>query len=148
MVLVSYKLDTHISLLQTKVSNRERHEARRGGLETMPLDEDIEGRHSEREACLKIPPAPMHHLFHMADQRQHREHRLHQHPVLPLTTLTQFEVGRITLRGMEAGVAQDNHLLFALPNEPLRGIVRHIGGVTCPPHDQPPLIEQETEFAS
>ena len=70
------------------------------------------------------------------------------HTVLPRATLTQFEVGRITLRGMEASVAQDNHLLFALSNEPLKGIVRHIGRVTCPPDNQSPLIEQQTEFAA
>jgi hypothetical protein len=47
----------------------------------------------------------MHHLFEVADERQHRQHRLHEHTVFSLATLTQFEVGRITLRGMEAGVA-------------------------------------------
>ena len=30
----------------------------------------------------------------------------------------------------------------------LKGVVRDIGGGTRPPHDQPPLIEQETEFAA
>jgi hypothetical protein len=32
MVLVSYILDNDISILQTKFSNRERHETRSGGL--------------------------------------------------------------------------------------------------------------------
>src|SRR5215510_2099351 len=104
MVLVSYILDNDISILQTKFSHREGHEARRGGLETMPLDQDIEGAHGERQTRLKIGPAPMHHLFQVTDERQHREHRLDEHPVLPLAALTQFEVGRIALRGMEAGV--------------------------------------------
>ena len=106
MVLVSYIPDNHISILQTKFSDREGHEARRGGLETMPLDEHIEGGHGEGQARLKIGPAPMHHLFQVADERQHREHRLYQHTVLPLATLTQFEIARIPLRGMETGVTQ------------------------------------------
>jgi hypothetical protein len=59
----------------------------------MPLDQHIEGRHGECEARLKICPAPMHHLFEMADQRQHREHRLDEQTVLPLAALTQFQVG-------------------------------------------------------
>ena len=71
MVLVSYILDNYISILQTKFSNRERHETRRVGLETMPLDEHIEGGDGEREARLKIGPAPVHDLFEMADERQH-----------------------------------------------------------------------------
>src|SRR5215471_21858507 len=114
MVLVFYRLITDISTLQTKLSHREGHEAGCIWLETMPLDEHIEGGHGKREARLEIRPAPMHHLFEMADERQHRQHRLHQHAVLPLAPLTQFEVGGIALRGMEAGVAEDNHALFKL----------------------------------
>src|SRR5467141_3468779 len=108
MVLVSYKLYNQCSILQTKFSDREGHEARRIGLEAMPLDQHIEGGHGERQARLKIRPAPMHHLLQMADERQHREHRLDQHTVLPLPALTQFEVGGIALGGMEAGITQDN----------------------------------------
>src|SRR6266851_5472336 len=114
MVLVFYILDNYVSILQTKFSDREGHEARRVGLEAVPLDQHIEGGHGERQARLKIRPAPMHHLFEMADERQHREHRLHQHAVLPLAALTEFEIARIALRGMEAGVAQDDHTLFKL----------------------------------
>src|SRR5712691_3413554 len=77
-----------VSLLQTKLSDREGYEARRIGLEAMPLDQHIEGRHGEREPGLKIGPAPMHHLFEMADKRQHGEHGLHQHAVLPRAALT------------------------------------------------------------
>ena len=56
MVLVSYILDMDVGILQTKFSYREGHEARRGGLEAMPLNQHIEGRHGEREARLKIRP--------------------------------------------------------------------------------------------
>ena len=67
MVLVSHKPSSYIGILQTKLSYRERHKARRVGLETMPLDQDIEGRHGERQARLKIRPAPMHHLLQMTN---------------------------------------------------------------------------------
>ncbi len=146
MVLVSKKVSNDIGILQTKLSDRERHKTRRGGLEAMPLDEDIEGRHGEGQARLKIGPAPVHDLFEMANERQHREHRLDEHPVLPLTALTQFQVGRVAFRGMKAGVAQDNHAPVDLANQPLKRVIRDIGRGTCPPHDQPPLVEQQTEF--
>jgi len=71
----------------------------------MPLDQHIEGGHGERQARLKIRPTPMHHLLKMANERQHREHRLYQQAVLPLAPLTQCEIARIPLCGMEAGVA-------------------------------------------
>src|SRR6266571_3862899 len=118
MVLVSYRLDNYTSILQTKFSDREGHEARRVGLEAMPLDQHIEGRHGERQASLKIRPAPMHDSLEMADHGQHGEHRLHQHAVLPRAALTQFEVGGIALGGMETGVAQDNHAPIDLSNQP------------------------------
>src|SRR2546427_2531739 len=146
MVLVSDKPSNDLGILQTKLSDRERYETRRVGLEAMPLDEDIEGRHGEGQARLKIGPAPMHGLFEMADERQHREHRLDEHTVLPLPALTQFEIRGIPLRGMEAGVAQDDHPPINLLNQPLKGVVRNIGSGTRPPHDQPPLVEQQTQF--
>src|SRR6266478_7656641 len=108
MVLVFYILDNYVRILQTQFSDREGHEARRVGLEAVPLDQHIEGGHGERQARLKIRPAPMHHLFEMADEREHREDRLHEHAVLPLPALTQFEICGIALRGMEAGITQDN----------------------------------------
>ena len=134
MVLASDKPNNYIGLLQTKLSDRERHEARRIGLEAMPLDQYIEGGHGEREPRLKILPHAVHPLLAMTDKRQHGEHRLDEHTVLPLAALTQFEVGRIPLGGMEGGIAQDNHLLFKLPNQPLKGVIRHIGGRTVPRH--------------
>src|SRR5436309_15825062 len=93
----------------------------------MPLDEHIEGGHGEREPRLKILPHPVHDFLEVADERQHGKYCLHQHALLPLSPLTQFEVTRIALRGMEAGVTQDNHALLTLPNQPLKGVIRHIG---------------------
>ena len=104
MVLVSDKPSNDIGILQTKLSYREGHEARRVGREAVPLDQHIKGRHGERQACLEIRPTPMHHLLKMADERQHREHRLYQQAVLPLPTLAQFQVGGIACRRMEGGI--------------------------------------------
>src|SRR5256885_2292449 len=42
MVLVPYILDNYVSILQTKFSYREGHEARRIGLEAMPLEQQTE----------------------------------------------------------------------------------------------------------
>ena len=84
----------------------------------------------------------------MADERQHREHRLDEHTALPLAPRTPLQSARIDRRGMEAGITQDNHPPINLLNQPVKGVIRHIGGRTRPPHDQPPLIEEETEFAA
>ena len=67
MVLVSYKPSYGIDILQTKLSDREGHEARRVGLETMPLDQDITSGHGEREPGVEIRPDSMHDFFAMAD---------------------------------------------------------------------------------
>ena len=89
----------------------------------MPLDQHIEGGHGEGEACLERRPDSVRHLFEMEHHRQLGEHRLHQHPVLPLTALTEFQVGGIAFRRMESGITQDNHLFFKLPNQPLKGVI-------------------------
>ena len=88
-------------------------------------------------------PTQVHGLFEMADQRQHREHRLHQR--VCHSALAQLRLPD-PFRGMEAGIAQDNHPPINLLNQPLKRVIGDIGGGT-PPHDQSPLIEQQTEFA-
>ena len=147
MVLVSDKPSNGIGFLLTKLCHREGYEARGVGLEAMPLDQQIECGHGECEPGMDIRPGPAHDLFEVADQRQHREHRLHQHAVLPLAALTPCEVGRIAFRSMKGGVAQDNHALFNLANEPLQGVIRDIGGGTRPPYNQPPLVQHQPQFA-
>ena len=66
MVLVSYIPDNQVSILQTKFSDREGHEARRIGLEAVPLDQHVKGRHGEREASVEIGPDPVHDLLEVA----------------------------------------------------------------------------------
>src|SRR6266540_2866739 len=132
MVFVSYILDNDISMLQTKFSYREGHEARRVGLKAMPLHQHVKHRHGERQTSMEIRPAPVHDLLEMADQCQHREHRLHQHAVLPLSPLTQFQVAWIPFGSMEGCVAQDNHPFFKLANQALKGLIGDIGSGTLP----------------
>src|SRR5215470_4623800 len=43
---------------------------------------------------------------------------------------------------------QDNHPFLTLSHQPLKRVIRDIGRGTCPPHDQPPWIEEQTEFAA
>jgi len=148
MVLVSYILGNYVSLLQTKLSHREGHEARRIGLEAMPLDQHIKSRHGEREAGLEVLPDPVRDFLKVADHGQHGEHRLDEHPVLPFAALTQFQVAGIPLRGVESGITQDNHAFFELANQPLKRVIRDIGGGTRPPHHQAVLVQQQAEFAT
>src|SRR5262245_43996329 len=109
-ILVFYRL--------TKCSHREGHEARRMRLETVPLAQPMASGHREGPARLTRRPAPMHHLFALADERQHRAHRLDAHAVLPRTPLTQCEVRRIARGSLEAGIPQDNPPFFTLPQTP------------------------------
>ncbi len=114
----------------------------------MPLDEHIEGGHGEREPGVEIRPAPVHDFLEVAHDGQHRQDRLHEDAILPLPPSTEFEVGRIPLGDMEGGITQDDYAPIKLLYESLKGVIRDIGGGTRPPHDQPPLIEQQTECAT
>src|SRR6266446_2747152 len=145
---VSFILYSYTSILQTQFSYGEGHEASRIGSEAMPLDQHIEGGHGEREPRLKIRPHAAHDVLEVADERQHREHRLHEHTVFPHATWAQFEVGRIALRGMEGGIAQDDHASVDVANQPLQGVIDDMGRGTVPPYHQAILGQQQTEFAS
>src|SRR6266566_8309506 len=97
----------------------------------MPLHQDIEGGHGEREPRLKILPHAVHDVLEVADERQHRKHRLDEHTVLPLAARTQFEVGRIALRGMKGGITQDN-----------QGVLVKRGQLTRPSFGMPRTFER------
>ena len=146
MVLVTDKPSNGMSILQTKRSDRKGYDARCVGLQTVPLDQDLKGRHGACEPGVEIRPDPMHDLFAMADERQHRPHRLHQHAVLPLPALTEFAVGGGTRSGMETSVAQDHPAPVDLLNEPLQGVSRHMRRRTIPPYHQAILVQPQTEF--
>src|SRR5262245_1027247 len=64
MVLVSEKPASAIGMLQTKISYREGHKARRVGEEAMQPDQPIAGCHGACRPRLKIRPDLMHHLLH------------------------------------------------------------------------------------
>jgi hypothetical protein len=49
---------------------------------------------------------------------------------------------------METGVAQDHHAFFKLSNEPLKGLIRDIGGGTHPRHHQAVLIQPQPKFTA
>jgi hypothetical protein len=114
----------------------------------MPLDQHVKHRYGERQAGLEVLPALVHDLFAMADERQHREYRLDEYAILPLTPSTQFEVGGSALRGMEGSITQDNHPLLTLPNELLKGVIRHVSGGTVPHDHQAILVQDQTQFST
>jgi hypothetical protein len=102
----------------------------------MPLNQPIESRHGERQTGMAIRLDPIHDLLEVRDECQHRQHGLDEHTVLPRATLTQCEMAGIALAGMKGRVAQDNHALFALANQPLKGVLRDMGGGALPCDDQ------------
>ena len=89
MVLVLYKLTNDIGILQTKLSHREGHEARRVGEEALPLDQHIKGRHGERQTGVEIRPGPMHHLLEVTLRHEVARwivwHAVVTRPVVPST---------------------------------------------------------------
>src|SRR6516164_4294820 len=126
MVLVTDKPSNGMSILQTKRSDRKGYDARCVGLQTVPLDQDLKGRHGACEPGVEIRPDPMHDLFAMADERQHRPHRLHQHAVLPLPALTEFAVGGAAVTGMVSVVSLVHPATVELLTDPQQGVSRHM----------------------
>ena len=83
----------------------------------------------------------MHHLFEVTDEGQHREHRLNQHAVVPLAAATELEILGITRSRMEAGVAEDEHLLFELAHQRLESVVSDVGGIAIPGHHEAERVQ-------
>ena len=54
----------------------------------------------------------MHHLLKMKYQGEHGEHRFHRHALVPLATFTEFEIGGVSLMGMETQITKDDRLVF------------------------------------
>jgi hypothetical protein len=117
------------------------------GGESMPLHEEIKSGQSKGKPRLERGPGAMGNFLQMTDATQHREYGLHQHPRIPQTSITQFEIRRITRFGMESGVTQDDHLLFIGLNQGMERGIGRIGSSTIPADHQAPLIEQQTELS-
>jgi hypothetical protein len=49
---------------------------------------------------------------------------------------------------MESRITQDNHTFFKLPNQPLKGVIRDMGGGTLPCDDQAILVQHQTQCAT
>ena len=92
------------SLSQAKLRQREMNDPLSIRFEPVPLDEEIKGGQRKGQPGLECRPGPMRDFFQMTDTTQHREHALHQHPGIPQTPITQFEIGRIALFGMECRI--------------------------------------------
>ena len=118
--------------LQAELGNGKVNIAAFIGLQSIPLHKQIEGSHSEGQAHGEILPYPMHYLLEMTYQSEHGEHCLHPHTFVPLPTLAEFEVGRVSVFGMKACISEDNHLVFKLGDKVLEASVVDIGGVTVP----------------
>ena len=134
--------------LQTESSNGDMNEAALIGLQPIPLHKQVEGSHSESQAHGEVLPYPMHYLLEMTHQSEHGEHCLHPHTLVPLTTLAEFEVGRVSVFGMKACISEDDHLVFKLGDKVLEASVVDIGGVTVPGCNQSQVIEHQTQLAS
>jgi hypothetical protein len=71
-------LTSSASILKTKLSGREGHEAMLVSQYVIQLDQQIKGRQGESQGGLEILLKPMHDLFGMADHRQHEDRRVGQ----------------------------------------------------------------------
>ena len=97
------------------------------GFEAMPLDEEIKGGQRKGQSCLECRPGAMRDFLEMTDAVNHREHGFHQHAGIPEASITQFEINRVTLFGMEGSITQDDHLIFKGRDQRMKGSIRRIG---------------------
>jgi hypothetical protein len=79
--------------LEAELSDREWDEAILIRLKAMPLNQDVEQGYGEADFGFKIVPNLMAGTLEVADVSQHREYGLNHHTDVPLTALTQAQIG-------------------------------------------------------
>ena len=111
--------------LETEFGDRQMDESVFIRFETVPLHQQVEGSHGETQSCLEVVPNTMHHFLEVPDQGEHREYGFHHHALIPLPTFAEFEVGGVSLTGMETRITQHHHLVLKSLNQVLKsGVVR------------------------
>jgi hypothetical protein len=117
-------------------------------LEPMPLSEEIECSQRRRKPGLESGPRPMRDLLQMTVPGQHRQDGFDQHPGMPDATVTELEIARVALFGVEAGVAQDDPLLLKGLKQRMEGGVGGMRSRTIPGHDHPSYLSSRQRLPS
>ena len=137
-----------VRVLKAEFSDGERDEAGVVRLKAMPLHQNVEQRHRVTKATLEIGPDAVSNPFEVANRRQHRQDGFDQHPGIPLAAFAGFEVGRMPVFLVKAGVAEHKHLIGDAIDQGLKGgAIVDIGGGAVPANDQPQMVEQHTQLA-
>jgi hypothetical protein len=115
----------------------------------MPLNQDIEQGYGEAYFGLKTLPNLMAHMLEVTDVGQHRKYSLNQHTYIPLTALTQAQIGGMPIHLIEGGVRKDDHLVRHVVHQTLEGAaVIDVSRVARPANDQAEVIDQVTQLAA
>ena len=138
-----------VLLLKAELSDGKADESVVIGLESMPLNENVEQSHCIGQSALEVGPNAVSDLLEMADRCQHREDGLDDHAAIPLTAPADFEIGRMPVLLLKPLITEDHHLVGHGVNQVLesRSVV-DIGCVTGPIHDQTEVIDQITQLAA
>ncbi len=115
---------------------------------TCPFRADVVDGSAVGQASSEVGFEPVVLLFESHHALEEREGGLDEHSLVPGAALAELEVGRIVLFGVEAGVSQDQHLLFKVLNLAVEGGVVSVGRPAVPAHDLAPLVEQDEELGA
>lgn len=88
------------------------------------------------------------HLFEMAYSCQHVKLSLNKHTGIPLSTLTDLQIRRIAIFGMETGISQNDHLIDNLPDKRSEHRIIDVGSITSPSDNQAKFVQKQTELSS
>ena len=89
---------------------------------------------------LKVFSDAVPHLLGVAGHRQHRQDGLNQHPVVPLAPVADFQVGRVSLGGVETRVREQHRAAVEHVEQGADPSVMGIGGSPDPADDLPEVV--------
>jgi len=87
----------------------------------VPLNQDVKDSHGESKLGLKIAPNFMSSTFEITDISQHRKHGFNDHANIPLTALTDAQIGGMPIHLFKGSIRENDHIISQIINEILKG---------------------------
>jgi hypothetical protein len=115
----------------------------------MPLNQNIEKSHRVTHPAFEIGPNTMTYLLEMTNHCQHRQDSFNHHAVIPCSSGTNLQIGRVPTLFPKMGVGKNEHFLGDGINQVLKGAaIINIGRVHIPVHNQADMVEQQAQFTA
>jgi len=113
-----------------------------------PVDADVKGGSDISQAGFYARPSSMGEMLEIQNTGEQGKDGFDNHALVPRSFFAHLEIDGITLAGVEAAVAQNDHLVFDVFEQGMKGRIINVGGVAHPVHHLSLSVAQQTQFGT